>query len=316
MVVPTAAKNVGVVVISLLAGALLSRIISPSTDGGAQGDVPVATIERAATTTISTPVAGSGPRSTKLTKTAPVEANLEEERRLRMALSENVASLELRLEEANAARLEAERALADLRSRNRRGPSVEVEPDPAELAAEVEDEAEDGEERPAPWFDRDALLGACGSSSTVAEIEARWEQFEMDKLYLADEAQRLGYIRKPKYKRKLVKLELELRNEYGPEGYDAFLYAVGKPNRVAVSHVLASSPAGLAGVMKGDVVIRYDGERVFFPYEFKKATSRGEPEDLVLLDVMRDGEEVNLRVPRGPLGIQMLERGDPPLSCY
>jgi hypothetical protein len=34
------------------------------------------------------------------------------------------------------------------------------------------------------------------------------------------------------------------------------------------------------------------------------------------LDVIRDDEEVVLQVPRGPLGIRMKPRSDPPLTCY
>jgi S1-C subfamily serine protease len=83
-----------------------------------------------------------------------------------------------------------------------------------------------------------------------------------------------------------------------------------------VDHVITDSPAGLAGLKRGDVVIRYGGERIFFLPEFKQATTQGEPEDLVLIDVMRGDAEVVLRVPRGPLGIRIQPRGDPPLSCY
>ena len=243
-----------------------------------------------------------------------LEAELEHEARLRRALSEQVDALRAALEAAELAQLESERALASLREQEAPRPPLKLEV--GEKQAALAGEFEGAQKQAPPWFDRDALLDACGSTSIVADIEERWEQFEMDKLYLGDAARRDGYIRKPKYRMKLARLEQDLRAGYGPESYDAFLYARGKPNRVVVDHVIANSPAGDAGLQKGDVVIRYDGERVFYPQEFQRATNRGELGDLVLLDVMRDGEAVTLRLPRGPLGIRMKARADPPLSCY
>jgi hypothetical protein len=243
-----------------------------------------------------------------------LEAELEHEARLRRALSQQVDELRAALEQAERAQLESERALASLREQEARKPGFNREP--GRGAAARGHRFEGAQTQELPWFDRDALVDACGSTSVVADIEERWERFEMDKLYLGDAARRDGSIRKPAYRTKLAKLERNLRAEYGSESYDAFLYAVGKPNRIVVDHVIANSPADDAGLQQGDVVIRYDGERVFFAQEFKQATNRGVLGDLVLLDVMRNGEEVTLRLPRGPLGIRMKPRGDPPLSCY
>jgi hypothetical protein len=243
-----------------------------------------------------------------------LEAELEYEGRLRRALSKQVDELRAALEKAELAQLEAEHALAILHEPEAPKPLFELEP--GQRIASLDGELEGAKKQELPWFDRDALVDACGSTSVVADIEQRWEQFEMDKLYLGDAARRDGYFRKPRYRMKLAKLERDLRADYGSEAYDAFLYAQGKPNRVTIDHVIANSPAGDAGLQKGDVVIRYDGERVFHPQEFKQATNRGELGDLVLLDVTREGEAVTLRLPRGPMGIRMKSRGDPPLSCH
>lgn len=238
-----------------------------------------------------------------------IRAELEKERKLRLSLSQQVQDLRSALAKANALQHESEVAL--VASRGTTPP-----PDSRDLQPELEDEDEQAGEELAPWFNREALLEACGSASTVAKIENRWEQFEMDKLYLADEAQREGFIKKPKYKKRLGKLRRELRDEYTPGAYDAFLFALARPNRVVVDHVILNSPAGDAGLQRGDIVISYDGERVFELQEFKQETAYGEPGDLVLLDVIRDDEEVVLQVPRGPLGIRMKPRSDPPLTCY
>jgi hypothetical protein len=260
------------------------------------------------------PISKPLPAGEKLGAGRNHETELEYEGRLRRALSKQVDELRAALAKAELAQLESERALASLHEQAARKPPFELEP--GERTASLDGELVGAKKPELPWFDRDALFAACGSTSVVANIEQRWEQFEMDKLYLGDAARRDGYLRKPRYRMALAKLERELRADYGSEAYDAFLYALGKPNRVTVDHVIADSPAGDAGLQKGDVVIRYDGERVFHPQELKRATNRGELGDLVLLDVMRDGEAVTLRLPRGPVGIRMKSRGDPPLSCY
>ena len=54
-----------------------------------------------------------------------------------------------------------------------------------------------------------------------------------------------------------------LRAELGDEVYDRYLYAKGSTNRVKVQRVLPGSAAQLAGLKPGDVVLSYDGERLF-----------------------------------------------------
>lgn len=103
----------------------------------------------------------------------------------------------------------------------------------------------------------------------------------------------------------MLKLNRQVRNDLGVEGYDAYLYATGKPNRLNLKQVLENSPAGYAGLEAGDMVIRYDGERVFHGAEFKAATSRGEPGAPTSIEVVRDGQLLRFSVPRGPLGVQL-----------
>jgi hypothetical protein len=166
------------------------------------------------------------------------------------------------------------------------------------------------------WFDVAALEAEGFSSSEIEEIRRFFESLEMAKLYLADQSRRDGTFRTAAYNTKLAKLNQELREDLGVDGYDAFLYATGKHNRVEVQEVLDDSPASYAGLSAGDVVISYSGTRVFHPRAFKRATGNGDLGSQVSLEVMRDGELYRLSVPRGPLGIRMRRLKQPPLKNW
>ena len=139
-----------------------------------------------------------------------------------------------------------------------------------------------------------------------------WEEREMEKLYLTDEANRNGTIRNKEFYDRLANLNRTVREELGDELYDAFLYATGTPNRVVVKQVLENSPAGYSGLATGDVVIRYSGERIFDALRFKQATADGEVGRPVSIEVERDGEVFSFGIPRGPLGVQLSRGSYPP----
>ena len=94
-----------------------------------------------------------------------------------------------------------------------------------------------------------------------------------------------------------------LRAELGDEDYERFLAARGVPASVNILGVLASSPAERAGLQRGDEIFSYDGKRVFNVQELNELTlvaASGEP---VVVDVRRDGENLRIVLPRGPIGI-------------
>lgn len=156
-----------------------------------------------------------------------------------------------------------------------------------------------------PWFDSSALEQVGYSSSEIQEIKSRFEELEMEKLYLADQSRREGTFGSSAYNRRLASLNSGLREDLGVQAYDAYLYATGRNNRVEVREVLDDSPASYAGIEAGDVVISYSGLRVFHPREFKRATATGELGERVMIEVLRDGELYRFSVSRGPLGIRM-----------
>lgn len=94
-----------------------------------------------------------------------------------------------------------------------------------------------------------------------------------------------------------------LRAELGDEDYERFLTARGVPASVNIMGVLARSPAERAGLQQGDEIFSYDGKRVFNVQELNELTlvaTSGEP---VVVDVRRDGENLRIVLPRGPIGI-------------
>ncbi len=168
---------------------------------------------------------------------------------------------------------------------------------------------EGGAESPAgtagPWFDEAGLRDAGLPDPEVDRLHGIFEQLQMDELYLRDQAAREGWLRRPRYRREMAGLRGELRREVGDESWDWMLYATGRPNRVRVADVLDSSPAARAGLEPGDLVLRYDDQRVFNGPELQRATSQGRPGSSVPVDVLRSGDVVRVYVPRGPLGVRL-----------
>ncbi len=94
-----------------------------------------------------------------------------------------------------------------------------------------------------------------------------------------------------------------LRNELGDTEYEQYLRAMNRPTSVPVLEVLASSPGESAGLKPGDEVVAYGGERVFDMRDLNALTLEGTAGQSVVVEVRRDGQQIQLVMPRGPLGI-------------
>ena len=157
------------------------------------------------------------------------------------------------------------------------------------------------------WFDEQALIEGGMDSVQASQLKAFFEQLEMERLYLRDQAAREGWDRarlRDEF-RQLDDKEESLRDQLGESAYDAYLYASGQSNRVAVTSVLASAPAGQAGIEAGDHILRYDNQRVYNWRDLRTATTSGDISDVVEIEVDRDGETLQFYLARGPLGIRM-----------
>ncbi len=156
-----------------------------------------------------------------------------------------------------------------------------------------------------PRFDEAALIEAGMNPQRAVELHERFDEFELDRLYLQDRAMRGRYWFKPRHRSELLALQEDLREGLGDELYDFVLFASGQNNRVIVRDVLDRSPAHEAGIRPGDVFVSYANDRIFTAQELRIATAEGESGKLVPLDVLRGERQVRVYVPRGPLGTRL-----------
>ncbi len=53
------------------------------------------------------------------------------------------------------------------------------------------------------------------------------------------------------------------------------------------------------------MILRYGQQRIFSPAELREATADGTAGESTAVAVLRDGQETQVYVPRGPLGIRI-----------
>jgi C-terminal processing protease CtpA/Prc len=204
-----------------------------------------------------------------------------------------------------------EDALAALR---RRVAAVEARLDEQAAAspAGTTDAAPEGTSRS---VDADVLVAAGVAREWADEYLRRQDRLELRRLQLRDRASREGWIGSGRFREELRRLDgsvTNLRQEIGDEAYDRVLYLTGQPNRVVVESVIDESPAHMSGLQAGDVVLGYADSRIFSYSDLRDATRAGARDEYVVLRVQREGETLDLSLPRGPLGIRMaLEQIDP-----
>jgi len=94
-----------------------------------------------------------------------------------------------------------------------------------------------------------------------------------------------------------------MREDLGDTDYEKYLDAMGRPTTINVREVLTNSPAQAAGLAPGDEIVGYDGKRVFDMNELTSLTYEGGSASTVAIDVIRDGQPMQLYVERGPIGV-------------
>ena len=161
------------------------------------------------------------------------------------------------------------------------------------------------------------LLSAGVDSVTVEEIVRRRNELDLKRLELRDTAIRGGYIDTERYRDELNELlaqDISIREEFGDDVYDRFLYNNGQSNRIRIDSVMMSSAAEQAGFKPGDMIMDYDEQRLFDYTDLQQATTQGTRDEYVSVTVERDGEQMMLWIPRGPMGVRLTNtRIDPDL---
>lgn len=160
----------------------------------------------------------------------------------------------------------------------------------------------------ANWFNEQALMDAGVDQAKVSYIKNVFEQAEMDKLYLRDQATREGWMGSERFNDAMKEISdrtSALRAQLNDDEYDAYLYAAGRSNRVIVESVLSNSPASNAGIQAGDIILNYDNKRIYSWTDLTSATSEGDTNSTVAITILRDNQQQQVYMPRGPMGIRL-----------
>ena len=94
-----------------------------------------------------------------------------------------------------------------------------------------------------------------------------------------------------------------LRAKLGDDYYQKYMEAQGWPTSVTVASVMHNSPGEAAGLQHGDNILRYANTRVFNIGDLNTATAQGNVGESVLVEIERDGQPLQLTIPRGPIGV-------------
>jgi hypothetical protein len=246
----------------------------------------------------------------------------EKSREALAAVSREMSELRSALDREVKARAALERELArldaELGAREQAPPAVGTPPALDRAETEPSRSAPAGAQTPSRpgAFDPARLDRAGFSAAEVERFRERAAAIELDRLYLRDQAQREGWIGSPRFAEESERLEYahaDLRAESDEGLYDWMLFAEGRPNRIAVTEVLAGSAADSAGLLPGDLIVGYDDRAVFSAGELASATHAGEAGAPVAVELQRGDEALRVFLPRGPLGVKLQPRSlEPP----
>jgi C-terminal processing protease CtpA/Prc len=176
-----------------------------------------------------------------------------------------------------------------------------------QLDARIDDDASQERQDQVTETLEDRLLAAGFTLQQIETIRRRDAEVGMRWAELEDRARREGWIDTPRYFEEINKLTTGAnsnRNNLSDDEYDRYLYASGRDNRIVVGEVFGTSAAELAGIQSGDVIRSYDSERVFSLEQLNNLRSAGEIGSLVIVEIVRNGQPVQVTIPRGPIGIQ------------
>ncbi len=153
------------------------------------------------------------------------------------------------------------------------------------------------------------LVSAGFSPDRAAFIASRIETLQLEQMQARYAAQRSGDRTALRGRQSLDDV---LRVELSEPEYERYLSATGRPIDVPIGNVIANSPAEMAGLQSGDRIVGYGGERVYSMNDISRLTLAGTAGETIVVDVERDGQTLQLYVPRGPLGISGARGRRPP----
>lgn len=162
-------------------------------------------------------------------------------------------------------------------------------------------------DRASPEYRLTQLVEAGFAQDQAQWIIDREAQMRMDVLNAQYEARRQGEAFNPLEGQ--LASQNQMRVQLGDDGYARYLEATGRPTSVGVREVLASSPGQAAGLQRGDEIVSYAGQRIFSVAELNELTIDGQPGETIAVDILRDGQPMQIYLPRGPIGFTSGGRG-------
>ncbi len=265
----------------VVAGLVAGFAIALGLGSGSEAPPPLSAVEPSGASSAPARVVAAADGATAA-RLAALEAALDAEVDVRAALEQRVAELATQLE-----------ALGERPARAATGP------DSATVTAARERFRRDqnGSSEEAEGYLKERLVANGFAPDRAEWIIQRTEQLRMEALQAQYDARRGG---RPV---EMDASEETLRAELGEADYERYLEAYGRRTTIPVRDVLASSPAERSGLKAGDEIVAYAGNRVFDLRELNQLTFQGTPGESVIVEVRRDGQSVQLVLPRGPLGI-------------
>ena len=150
------------------------------------------------------------------------------------------------------------------------------------------------------------LVDAGFSPADAQRITERESELRLEALYAQYDAVRTG---EPQNFRNRADPQDQLREELGDASFERYLEATGQSSSVNIRQVMSGSAGQTAGLQPGDQVVSYGGERVFNTGDLNQLTLQGSPGESVVVDIVRDGQPMQIYIPRGPIGITGGGRG-------
>lgn len=155
------------------------------------------------------------------------------------------------------------------------------------------------EESRAQRLDRLVLAGfSAAEADEVLHLQSQERLEQMDRQY---EGIRTAFTNNPDVAR-MMEPSSGIRNKLSESAYERYLEAYGLSTSMKIGGLIPGSPGELAGLQVRDEIIRYNDVRIYNSMDLQTATIKGEKGESVIITVRRNGSEIQLMIPRGPVG--------------
>lgn len=150
----------------------------------------------------------------------------------------------------------------------------------------------------------DMLLAAGYSMDRIEWLRNRSEELQKQRRQVETERLTRGVPVDPaKEMAYIYDHDIELRYEIGDDEYERYLRALDRPTSVNVVEVLPGSIADTIGIKPGDVIVDYDGKRLFNLGELD-GLAMGKVGQSIVVNVKREGQLMQFVVPGGMIGVR------------